>query len=156
MLRAILLLSIAFVAFGCSTEEAVMDAGEAKTEVSGKAQPQTGPAKTKPAEPGDVASLCGEPSRYLGKVVKMTGVFQGFMVTECRFPEAASAKPLTRGDWLFRTGDDCIYVTGGVPTGVDTIDPQYVGRRLELTAEVSRDESGKLYLAFREGEIAGD
>ena len=111
------------------------------------------PEDTKPKDPASVADICEAPGRYADRLVKLKGVFQGYRVADCRFPSAATPEGLTRSDWLFRTGDDCLYVTGGLPSGIDRIDPASLGRRLELTARVARNEAGGVYLRFVEASV---
>ena len=96
-----------------------------------------------------IREICAESGRYVGQVVTLRGHFQGWQVAECRFPEGAANQPRTRGDWLIRTGDDCVYVTGGVPKDFDPMRPENIGRRIELEAEVMRGEDRKVYLAYR-------
>jgi len=113
-------------------------------------------AKPEPAKPQTVADLCKDPSRYVDQNVTLKGVYQGFRAAECRFPDEASGTGVTRSDWLFRTGDDCLYVTGGAPEGIDTLDQGQIGRRLEITARVSRNEAGKFFLKYVEGRLLAD
>jgi hypothetical protein len=112
-----------------------------------------GGAKPGQTKPETVADLCEAPARYMDQVVRMTGAFNGFRVADCRFPEGASSTALTRSDWLFRTGEDCLYVTGGAPAGIELVDPGSIGRRLELTARVSRREDGRIFLRYLEGVL---
>lgn len=112
-----------------------------------------GGAKPEQAKPETVADLCKEPARHVDQVVTMTGVYNGFRATDCHFPEGARSTAITRSDWLFRTGEDCLYVTGGVPSEVDRVDPGYLGRGLEITARVSRQESGGIFLHYLKGAL---
>lgn len=115
-----------------------------------------GGTQPEPVEPTTVAELCEEPARYLDQAVRLAGVFQGFLVTECSFPEAASRTGQTRRDWLFRTERDCLYVTGGEPAGIEILDSSFVGRRLELTARVERNAAGLIYLHFLAGRLLAE
>ena len=112
-----------------------------------------GGTKPEQAKPEAVADLCAEPARYLDQAVTMTGVYNGFRVADCRFPEGARSTAISRSDWLFRTGGDCLYVTGGVPAGIELVDPGSIGRRLKLTARVSRSEAGEIFLRYLEGAL---
>ena len=96
-----------------------------------------------------IAEICAESERYVGRVVTLRGFFQDWQVTECQFPEGAANYPRTRSDWLIRTGDDCVYVTGGMPGDFDPMKPENLGLRIELEAEVMRGENGRIYLAHR-------
>lgn len=96
-----------------------------------------------------IAEICAESERYVGQVVTLRGRFQGWQAAECQFPEGAANQPRTRSDWLIRTGDDCVYVTGGMPKDFDSVKPENVGRRIELEAEVMQGEDGRVYLAYR-------
>jgi hypothetical protein len=111
-------------------------------------------AQDKPATPFKeedlmIAEICAESERYVGRVVTLRGLFQDWRVAECQFPEGAANYPRTRSDWLIRTGDDCVYVTGGMPKDFDPMKPENLGRRIELEAEVMQDEDGKVYLAYQ-------
>lgn len=146
---ATLLLALLPPATACTPRAA--DADPAREEPG---QAQKASAKTKPAKVASIADLCKDPALFADREVTVKGLFQGFQVAECRFPEAASPAGRARGDWLFRTGGDCLYVTGGVPEGIDPIDSGLVGRGLVLTARVSRNEAGKLFLTYVEGHLA--
>lgn len=107
----------------------------------------------KAGDPQDVAEICAEPERYLNRNVVLSGTIQGYMVAGCSFPEAARTTGLTRGDWLFRTGAECMYVTAGMPPEADMIDPAWSGRGLEIEAKVMADEAGGLYLHYLGSKI---
>lgn len=104
-------------------------------------------------DPQDVAEICAEPERFLNQGVTLSGLLHGTMVDGCTFPEAARTTGLTRGDWLFRTGAACMYVTAGMPPEADLIDPAWSGRALRLEATVMADEAGKLYLVYLNSKI---
>lgn len=114
------------------------------------------PTRPTHEQPASVAEICREPSRYVGQTLVLEGVFQGFRVAECRFPDVARSRGLTRSDWLIRTDEDCLYVTGGAPQAVDLLDPELLGRRLELTARLARDDAGKLYLELVEALVLAE
>ncbi len=97
--------------------------------------------------------LCADPARTAGTTVVLTGEFRGYRVAECPFALCASRRGATRGDWLFKTDEGCFYVTGGVPQGIDTIDPQHVGRRLEVKVRPTRTDEGRLLLTYLEGHL---
>jgi hypothetical protein len=118
--------------------------------------PRRSEAERQAARPVDIATLFTHPTQYVGQVVRLEGLFQGFRVTDCRFPATASRAGLTRSDWLFRTGEDCLYVTGGAPPEIDPIDPRYIGRRITLDARVIEGETGKLLLRYVEGRLLGE
>jgi hypothetical protein len=107
----------------------------------------------KPPEPASLAEVCAAGDRYDGRLVTLEGVFQGFRIGECSFCDAASRRATTRSDWLFRSGAECFYVTGGIPDGIDRIDPEHGGRRLELKAKVTRNDEGKLHLTYVGGRV---
>jgi len=86
----------------------------------------------------------------------MTGLFHGFRVEGCAFPECVAGSSSTRSDWLFRTGGECVYVTGGAPPGVDPINPSFAGRRIDLRAHVLAEASGKLRLHYIEARLLED
>ena len=99
-----------------------------------------------------IAEICAESERYVGCVVTLRGLFQNWQVAGCHFPEGAANYPRTRSDWLIRTGDDCIYVTGGMPKDLDPMKPENLGLCIELEAEVIQGEDGKVYLAYRNSQ----
>ena len=96
-----------------------------------------------------IADICAESERYVGNVVTLQGLFQGWKVVQCQFLEGIANTPRTRSDWLIRTGDDCVYVTGGMPEDFDPMNLENIGLRIELEAKVMQDEDKKIYLAFR-------
>ncbi len=108
------------------------------------------------AAPRTVAELCGPPPRPADQTVKMTGLFHGFRVEGCAFPDCVAGSSSSRSDWLFRTGGDCVYVTGGAPPGVDPINPSFSGRRIDLHARVTKDTGGKLRLHYIEARLLDD
>ncbi len=103
--------------------------------------------------PVAIADLARDPARYVGETVTLEGVYQGFDVSACSFPDGARTSGLTRGDWLVRTGGDCMYVTGGVPPGVDPIDPGVVGRAVRVSATVRESDGRSLFLQYRDGAL---
>jgi hypothetical protein len=96
-----------------------------------------------------IEEICSEPDRLVGKEVTVTGAFQGWTVAGCAFPPAAADRPVTRGDWLVRTGSACMYVTAGRPDRLQPGGAQDLGRPIELRAVVMRDRTGGLYLSYR-------
>lgn len=171
MKRLAVLAALAFLLPGpaCSSREGGADAGQ-NTGV-GPAVPGTpaepasaaGSHATEPAGSGapdgadapplTVSDLCGPPPLPADQSVKLTGLFHGFRVEGCAFPECVAGSSLTRSDWLFRTGGDCVYVTGGAPPGVDLIDPSFAGRPIDLQARVTQDATGKLRLHYIEARL---
>src|SRR5262245_8242821 len=103
--------------------------------------------------PVAIADIARNADRFVGHAVTLEGVYQGFNVSACRFPDGARTTGLTRSDWLLRTGQDCLYVTGGAPPGVDPIDPGAVGRSVRLSAIVREGDGGSLYLQYRDGAL---
>lgn len=94
-----------------------------------------------------VADLCEDPARYVGRIVELEGVFQGWRISGCRLLPSAS-QTITRSDWLIRTGEDCIYVTGGKPDGLDPINTSHIGRWIKLKAKVMQTHDRKVYLEY--------
>lgn len=95
-----------------------------------------------------ISEICADPERYIGSVITLRGLFQGWHVSQCQFPKGvADTPPQTRSDWLIRTGADCIYVTGG--GDLNPIDKKNLGSRIELEAEVMWGEDRKIYLVYR-------
>jgi hypothetical protein len=121
--------------------------------VSGK--PEVENLEQRPRQPDTIAELFNA-SSDLEQLVRLVGRFQGYRIADCHFPVAASAAGVTRSDWLFRTGGDCVYVTGGAPAGVDPIDPAYTGRRVEIRAEVVKSPTGKVVLRLVEGRLLAE
>ena len=106
-----------------------------------------------PQGPVAVADIARDPPRFVGETVRLEGVYQGFNVSACRFPDGARTTGLTRSDWLLRTGEDCLYVTGGAPPGIDPIDPSTVGRTVRVSAIVRQGEGRSLFLEFKDGAL---
>jgi hypothetical protein len=95
-----------------------------------------------------VDKICLKPERVIGRTVEVRGRFQGWMASDCYFPEPARTTPITRSDWLVRTGASCLYVTGGMPSGLSPANPGDIGRSIAVSTTVLRDSDGKLYLSF--------
>lgn len=115
----------------------ILAAGCAQQPVAVESQPGTTTAG------GDVFS---NPASYAGQTVNVDGLFQGYRNDQCRFASTARTVGLTRGDWLVRRESNCLYVTGGMPEGLEAIDPSSIGRRIELTAQVIDGGDGKFLL----------
>jgi hypothetical protein len=111
---------------------------------AGVMPPERDPKQTGPKT---VADLCEEPARYAGRIVVLEGVFQGWRIAGCRLLTPASPT-ITRSDWLIRTGEDCLYVTGGKPDGLDPINPSHIGRLVKLKAKVMQTHDRKVYLEY--------
>jgi hypothetical protein len=114
---------------------------------------QANSSSGQPQGPVTVADIARDPARFAGETVTLEGVYQGFNVSACRFPDGARTNGLTRSDWLLRSGEDCLYVTGGAPPGIDPIDPSAVGRTVRLSAIVRQGDGGSLFLQFRDGAL---
>ncbi|TGY88416.1 hypothetical protein E5163_11400 [Marinicauda algicola] len=123
-------------------------------------------ADERAGSPGDVQSAASQPSQaspatianglagQIGERVHVQGVYQGFMVRPCRFPEEVRPTSLTRSDWLLRQEDVCVYVTGGRPSGIAPLDTSRVGETVNVIAEIRQDEQGRIYLLFLQGEVS--
>jgi hypothetical protein len=98
-----------------------------------------------------IATICETLDAYRDKQVELDGVFMGWRGGECRMPAHAS-QAVTRSDWLFKNGEDCIYVTGGRPQGFDPSDAKQQGRHLQLRAIVRLTQDQKAYLEFVSGK----
>jgi hypothetical protein len=101
-----------------------------------------------PAASISIAAICSEPGSYLGKTVFVAGVFRGFRFEGARFPVAARRVSITRSDWLIRTGEDHMIVTGGAPHDLDLFDPAALDKRIHIRARVEKDSEGRLFLRF--------
>jgi len=110
-------------------------------------QPTAGPAGSAAAVDADVFS---KPEAYVGQAVRLEALFQGYRIDQCHFAPAARSVALTRSDWLVRHEAMCLYVTGGIPAGLDPVDPGATGRQLELRARVIEDGDGKFVLKLLE------
>ena len=96
-----------------------------------------------------IGEICAGSESYIGRVVTLKGIFQGWQKIQCQFPDEAADTPLTRSDWLIRTGADCIYVTGDIPENLNPIKVENLGILVELEAEVMLSQSKKIYLVYR-------
>jgi hypothetical protein len=108
------------------------------------------PATVEGEVPSGGADVFADPAAFQGRTVRVEGVLHGYRVAECRFAPAARAVSLTRSDWLVRRGAGCLYVTGGVPPGVNPMNPAAAGRALELQATVIADPDGRFLLRLVE------
>jgi hypothetical protein len=100
-----------------------------------------------------IAKICSEPKQYLGHVIIIRGFFMGWQVAKCKFCEHAATEPLTRFDWLIQTEDYCVFVTGGMPKGLDPLNPASAGRLVEIEAEIKRTVDDKIYFVYRRGTV---
>lgn len=107
------------------------------------------PPDVEKAAGSTLSEMAADPGRYDGRTVTLEGNFQGWEVSGCTFPEGAATRGRTRGDWLFRVGMNCFYVTGGFPEGLDALFPANIGVRIALEARPARDEGGRMYLVYR-------
>jgi hypothetical protein len=96
-----------------------------------------------------IADLAADTEHYTGQTITITGVFQDFQVGMCRFPDGVAAQPQTRSDWLLLTDQDCIYVTGGLPIGIDPMNSDHLGRAVTIQAVVEQNNNQEIYLLFR-------
>jgi hypothetical protein len=103
-----------------------------------------------------IKAICEDPNGFAGQVVRLTGIFRGFRVEECRFPVSAGRTSVSRSDWLIQTGKDCLFVSGDVPPGIDLMDPSFLNRRITLKAKVIRKASGKLFLSYIDGSLLSE
>lgn len=110
--------------------------------------PRTAEVEGEPA--GAQGDVFADPAAFRGRTVRVEGVFQGHAAAECRFAPAARAVSLTRSDWLVRRGASCLYVTGGIPSGLDPFDAAAAGRPLDLHATVIADPEGRYLLQLRD------
>jgi hypothetical protein len=98
-----------------------------------------------------IAAIHKNLEAYRDKTVALDGIFLGWRGDECRMDAHAGAA-ITRSDWLFKNGEDCIYVTAGRPQGFDPSDTRQKGRRLRLHAIVRLTKEQKTYLEFVGGK----
>ena len=98
-----------------------------------------------------IQQICSNPDRYVGFEVTLQGVFLGWGMGDCQFPAGAEPNaPKTRSDWLFSTGKDCAYVTGGAPL-VSAAKKEDIGCRIEIKAMVALSEDGGVYFEYLKG-----
>ncbi|MBZ5523968.1 MAG: hypothetical protein LAP21_17160 [Acidobacteriia bacterium] len=99
-----------------------------------------------------IKQICAKPAHYVNSVVTLEGSFLGWgALGKHHFPPGAETSPKTRSDWMFATGLDCAYVTGGKPVGVDPAEHQDYGCHIELTGMVALGDDGGVYFVFRDG-----
>ncbi len=94
-----------------------------------------------------LSQLFEKPTRYEGQVITFVGIYQGWRPLECHFSALAS-QSITRSDWLFRVDNDCLYVTGGKPHGIDPMNSTDIGRRIELKGMLMRSNDGSIYVKY--------
>ena len=121
-------LALAILLFPTNCAQNTMEPGEE--------QPASVPAASQPAS---TANVFENPAAFLGRTVEVSGTFGGYQTTGCSFAPGARATSLTRSDWVVRSGANCLYVTGGSPTGFD---PSYPGPTVELLLHAKVIQAG--------------
>ncbi|MDZ7301516.1 MAG: hypothetical protein ONB44_05175 [candidate division KSB1 bacterium] len=109
-------------------------------------------AQHAPPSPLPIAWICNRIDQYVDQAVELEGIFLGWRGADCHFPANAS-NAITRSDWVFKNGEDCVYVTAGRPAGLDPTDMQQIGHRVQLRAAVRLTKEKKVYLEFISGKI---
>jgi len=76
-----------------------------------------------------IGAIHQEPYRYEGRVIELSGWFQGWK-GGCR-----SGPPVSRSDWMIEDGTGCLYVSGPLPRpDLDPVNPE--NERLTLTGVI--------------------
>jgi hypothetical protein len=84
---------------------------------------------------------------YRDSLITLTGSFMGWQGGQCDFPSYAAPQE-SRSDWIFKVGDQCLYVTGGRPSGLSPAEEQAVGARIRLDARLKFASDGRLLLQY--------
>jgi hypothetical protein len=92
--------------------------------------------------------LAATPDKYIGKTIEIEGIFLGYSGTNCSFDEKFSMQ-LTRSDWILGNDENCIYVTGGAPTGLNPMDAADKGKKTKISCLVKLTGSKKIILEYK-------
>lgn len=98
-----------------------------------------------PARANSEVTLGAMLEQMSGESHTLTWTFLGYQASACTFDDELRAVAITRSDWLVSSNGHCVYVTGGRPAG-GSVNPADVGRTIEVTATVEKDDRGLLYL----------
>lgn len=84
---------------------------------------------------------------YRDSIITLTGNFMGWQGSTCTFPPYAAPQE-SRSDWIFRIGDKCVYVTGGIPPAVSPMEGVGVGIQIRLDARLRITPGSQLLLEY--------
>ncbi len=99
-------------------------------------------------------SISVNESTAIGKSLTLNGKFMGYSGVDCIFFENFNAyPPETRSDWIFKQQENCIYVTGGFPGGLNPAEFDDRGKEIILKAKVKKNDENKLYLEFIDAHL---
>ncbi len=96
--------------------------------------------------------ICENPSLYDGVKISNVIIVKGWSVKDCIFHDNAITKTLNRSDWIASEGGYCLYVTGGLPKGINLFELPKDGIKALLTSIV-KIKDDKVYLEFSEIKI---
>jgi hypothetical protein len=85
-----------------------------------------------------VAAINTNPESYVNREIVVHGKFMGWKGS-CSGPP-----PVTRSDWMIEDKDQCIYVSGDLPVGLNALNPS--GEKIFVKAKVKVNQTGKPYL----------
>jgi len=88
-----------------------------------------------------VAELVKIPTNWAGKMVKVSGYFQGWQ------GKCTGRPPVSRSDWMMQSDAACLYVSGRLPPELSSIPPaRGVGKPIVVVGKVFVDQSGFAYI----------
>ena len=85
-----------------------------------------------------LAEILAHPDSFKDRQVEVIGYFRGWDLLK----EAPGAPPLTRSDWVIADDSGAIYVTGGVPQGLDPSSLADTNKIIRLLATVHQNQAG--------------
>jgi len=82
-----------------------------------------------------------DPANWVGKNIKVAGVFSGWK------GKCVGGPPVLRSDWMIESGAACMYVSGRLPTELSAIPPtRGFSEPVIVEGEVVIDKSGRAYI----------
>lgn len=93
------------------------------------------------AEKTTIKAITDNPDQYKDRFVQLEGVFKGWK-GGCK-----GGPPITRSDWMIDDDTGCIYVSGGIPGGLQPMAPKH--EKIVLKGVVRVSGSGNPYIKIQ-------
>lgn len=97
--------------------------------------------------PGTFDDVFRHHETYQDSVITLNGSYMGWQGGECVFPPYAAPQE-SRSDWIFRIGNQCLYVTGGSPPNVSPMEVSGVGQQIRLDARLRITADKQILLEY--------